>query len=329
MTRILLYGGCHALVLRDYLRQAFADRFECTLIVNFELIGSGTAFPYSSLDRFDAVLFSPIENKVGYNTSDLVEACERRGIPTICFAWMEWHGYFPGAIKGVFNGCFRWHYPGLVKRAANHVGSFEAFCDEVIATFPDDADIDAVFKASTAHLRAAERRHGIAPAMSDYILQNYRAHRLFLVPDHAGRQYYLRLLRAILPRLGIDEEEVEHRLSAVPPHEPQWRWRMPVFPRVAQRLGLTWTDTDWIDDEIFPGRTLDLRDYLAQYGRGGSGRSATSHAGFADLAGFADQDGRSRSRALTGAIASGGDEVGRGWAGRVDAAVKSELMGSK
>lgn len=263
--RILLYGGCHALVLRDYLQHAFADRFECTLIVNFELIGSGEAFPYSSLDRFDAVLFSPIENKVGYNTTDLVEACGRRGVLPLCFAWMEWHGYFPGAVKGVFNGRFRWHYPGLVERAANHVGGLDAFCDEVIASFPDDATVDAVAEASTARVRAAERRHGIVPAMSDYILRDHRAHRLFLVPDHPSRRYYVHLLRAILPRLGVDEADVERGLSALPAHEPQWRWRMPIFPRVAQRLGLECADTDWIDDEIFPGRTLDLRSYLEQY----------------------------------------------------------------
>ncbi len=285
LRKILLYGGCHALVLRDYLNAVFGDRFDCALIVNFELIASRAPFPYASLAAYDAVLFSPIENTAGYETNELVAACKRHGIPAIGFPWLEWHGYFPGAVKGRFRGHFRWHYPELLDRAAVHHGSLDDFCEAVIDGFPDDAAIDAASELSMAHVRAAEVRNDIAPVLSTAIARDFREHRLFLVPDHPGRRLYIELLGSLLPRLGVEVEEAQARFLAPPPIEPQWRWRMPIFPRVARRLALAFADTGWVDDDIHPGLLLGLRDYLAQYLGAPGERSGDAHRSTRDLSG--------------------------------------------
>jgi hypothetical protein len=47
--------------------------------------------------------------------------------------------------------------------------------------------------------------------------------------------------------------------------EPQGQVRTPIFPRVAQQIGLNFSDTDWVDNEIALGMTSDLRTYLRLY----------------------------------------------------------------
>ena len=267
---VLLYGGCHALVLRDYLEAACPGEIACTLIVNFELIRSGAPFPYDALRGFDAVVYSPIENKGAYNTSHLDDACRRLGLLAIRYPWLEWHGYCPGAAKGTFAGRVQWFYPALAAEAAGFAGSFEAFCDQVIACFPDDRTIDACLETSTAHLRAAEQRHDTSFSVCAHILAGYRAQQLFLVPDHPGRQLYGAVLLRILERLGMAPADAVRRLARLPPGEPQGRWRTPIFPRVAQRLGLAFADGGWVDDEAVPGRAVDLRTYLRFYFHPGS-----------------------------------------------------------
>ena len=263
--RILLYGGCHAQVLRDYLRAAFPADLDCTLIVNFELIRNGMPFPYESLQNYDFVIFSPIENKAEYNTDLLVAMCRRIGVPAICFPWLEWHGYCPGAAKGVFKHRFQWYYPGLIEKASVYRATFDEFCDDVIATFPDDDAIDSCFASSTVHFRAAERRNEMSFSIAEFLLENFRKSRLFLVPDHPSGVCYQRVFSEVLRSMGTDPKEVACRIASVMGDEPQWRWRMPIMPRVARRLGLDFEDTTWFDDEIVPGQPFDLRTYLSLY----------------------------------------------------------------
>ena len=46
-VKLLLYGGCHALRLRDHIHAGCPGEVACTLIVHFDLIRSGAPFPYS------------------------------------------------------------------------------------------------------------------------------------------------------------------------------------------------------------------------------------------------------------------------------------------
>lgn len=269
LRKVLLYGGCHALVLRDLLTTYFGDRVAATLLVNFELIRKGAPFPYEELRGYDIVVYSPIENKGEYNTDHLVEACRATGVEAICFPWLEWHGYCPGATKGEFKNRFQWRYPALIE-AASAFASFEAFVDWAIEAFPDDATIEAAFVASTAMLRSAEDRHDMPIRVSGFILEHHRQSRLFLISDHPSLSLYLHVLRQLLALIGIVDDGLVCERTARSAQEPQWRWRTPILPRVARRLALRFADMDWIDDEIVPGRTLDLRSYLLLYYHRGS-----------------------------------------------------------
>ncbi len=268
LRKVLLYGGCHALVLRDLLAAYFGDAVEATLLVNFDLIGSGQPFPYERLSQFDVVLYSPIENKGEYNTNHLVEACRAKRVEAFCYPWLEWHGYCPGATKSTFKNRFQWHYGGLVDAAASF-DSFERFLEWAIDAYPDNATIDETFRRSHAMLLAAEQKHDMPIRVADFISDHYRYDRLFLISDHPSLKIYIHVLRQILSLIGIADGGACERMARREA-EPQRRWRTPIFPRVATRLDLRFSDTKWIDEDIVPERSIDLRSYLLLHYHGDS-----------------------------------------------------------
>lgn len=262
MKRILIYGGCHALILRDMLLQILPDgSVQIELLINFHLIKSALPFPYEGLINFDVVIYSPIENKDEYNTSILRQHCRDLGVRCLCFPWLEWHGYCPGAVKGIFKGRFQWHYPQLLAIAADFE-RFDTFYDHVSARFPDNEVIDHGLEYTTALLRASECRHEMDIRTADYITDHFRASRLFLISDHPSRDVYLHVLAQLLDLLAL---EAIADLAKLPSGEPQWRWRTPILPKVAQALGLAFSDPLWVDDELVPGTGWDLRTYLSLY----------------------------------------------------------------
>lgn len=263
LRKVLLYGGCHALVLRDLFLTHFADSVAATLLINFEIIREERPFPYEQLKDYDAVFYSPIENKGTYNTVYLAEACRTMGVEAFCFPWLEWHGYCPGATKGEFKNRFQWRYPALVEAAATF-DDFQGFAEWAVEAFPDDTVIDACFSKSLMKLRQSEECHDMAIRVSDFIVEHHRESRLFLVSDHPSLAIYLHVLQQMLALLGMQGDSARDRLMG-DEFEPQWRWRTPIFPRVADRLGLGFDDTCWVDDEVVPDRSLDLRSYLLLY----------------------------------------------------------------
>ncbi len=268
LRKLLIYGGCHALVLRDLLAMLFPDDIAATLLVNFELIRLGQPFPYDRLREYNCVFYSPIENRGDYNTVHLAEACRVLGVDAFCFPWLEWHGYCPDAAKGHFKNRFQWRYVGLAAAASSY-DDFESFVEWAIEAYPDDATIDTTFANSIAKLRGAEERHAMPIRVSDFILEHHRHSRLFLISDHPSLAVYIHVLLQILDLVGLDGD-VRCAQLADGQQEPQWRWRTPIFPRVTQRLDLRFAGTCWIDDDVVPGRSLDLRSYLLLYYYGNS-----------------------------------------------------------
>ena len=262
LRKILVYGGCHALVLRDLMIALFPEDIDATLVINFDIIRRGLPFPFERLKEFDVVIYSPIENKGDYNTVHLAQACQTLGVDAICFPWPEWHAYCPGATKGGFKNRFQWYYGDLV-RSSLVFNRFEEFADWAIAAYPEDDIIDSVFARSTEMVSGAEERHSANIHIADFILEHYRDTRLFLISDHPSLSLYLHMLRQILELIGLPGAVQLGRAANY--EEPQGRWRTPVFPRVAERLGLRFRDEKWVDDEVVPGRTIDLLSYLRLY----------------------------------------------------------------
>ena len=237
-----------------------ADEWSLTLLINFQLIASGQPFPYETLAHYDFVIFSPIENKGCYNTSELRRHCLSVGCRTISFPWLEWHGYCPGAQKGFFKGRFQWHYPQLMTLAAEF-SSLEHFHDHVLAKVPNDQTIMFTVELSTGMIRSAEMRNETDVRVADFITDRFRSSRLFMISDHPSLLLYRHVLDQILDAMDIPSV-VDATIFI---DEPQWHVRTPILPRVANYLGLDFQDTEWFDHDLLPGLKVGLRTYLALY----------------------------------------------------------------
>ena len=259
MTKILIYGGCHAQIFHDYLVGAFDPRdLTVDLMINFQLIRSEKPFPFDRIDQCDVFIYSPIENRGAYNTTFLEKYCRERGKMALCYPWIEWHGYCPGAVKGLFKSRHQWYYPDLLT-IAQGFDDFPSFRDYVGDHFPSDDTIDTVFALTSDRQAEAERRHDMSIRLSDYIDAHYRDSRLFFISDHPSRRVYLHALQQILDLLGLKPH------TTFADGEPQGQCRTPIFPRVASRLRLDFDDTEWADDVLMPGRHATLEEYLRLY----------------------------------------------------------------
>jgi hypothetical protein len=260
--RILFYGGCHALILNRHFKDFVRQPVETDYLVNFQLIASGRPFPYEKLTEYDCVAFSPIENKGEYNTDALVEHCRKYGIQTVSYPWLEWHGYCPTATKGDFLGHTQWFYPDLL-RERTEFKTFPDFVEFVVDRFPNDQAIDDILEKSSAILAASEERNNTDVKISSFIRDEFRKSRLFLISDHPSTTLYLCVMAKLAEAIGVDFDRERGSVE----DDAQWQWeeRMPIFPRVRERLGLQFDDRVWSFHSQFPGATLSLEKYLRLY----------------------------------------------------------------
>lgn len=95
----------------------------------------------------------------------------------------------------------------------------------------------------------------------DEVIRSLRVEKTFYDTNHPNERVFSIIAKGILKELGVDDTSVhaEHRLND---------FEMPVYPEVAECLGLSW----WKGDEIlrkgsfynFSDR-MDLREYVRQY----------------------------------------------------------------
>ncbi len=232
--RLLVYGGCHALVIKRLIDTlGVPGRHSVDLLINYHLIATRTPFPYDDLTLYDAVVYSPVENKQEYNTHLLDAACADAGVAAIRFPWLEWHGYTPGIRKGMFWSQHRWHFPELIG-LSRRFADLPAFVAYVGDHYPSEATIADNFASSTNRLVSQEDRFACEVRVSDFILENYRDRRMFMIPDHPTLPLYRFLLRELERALGV--RLVDAWPDDLP--EPQPEELTPIFPRVAAALGL-------------------------------------------------------------------------------------------
>jgi hypothetical protein len=266
--RILFYGGCHAVTLAGIYRKfACEPGLVIDHIVNFEIIAQRIAFDYDSVARYDAVVFSPIENRVGYETARLEDACARHGTRAISYPWIEWRGYHPFSEKGDFITRQAWRYPGLhplARETATELG-FIAAADRY---FSPPAMVRTELERTTEHLMAHEERHRCSLRLSAFILAHYRLTRLFLTPDHPAKPIYDMVVRTLNQLLSIPFDARYFDAT----WEPQHGITLPIHPRVAEALELSFVPSGYQNVLSDLGdRVVPLAEYLRLcrgFGRG-------------------------------------------------------------
>lgn len=236
--RVLFYGGCHAGVMHQvFARHCQEPGFIGTYIVNYQLIDKAADFPYHILSNFDAIVYSPILNKGPFNTSFLEERCDAIGLKRVSYPWLQWAGYHTGAEK---RPPVDWMYPAFVRARREHAtfASFKAWALND-ATTPEA--VHAYLDHTTRHLREHEDRGAPDIRVSDYILDNYRAKRLFVTPDHPSTELYKHVFRSVAEKLGVTMDPAMDDI-AVEFHDDHL---LPIMPVVAKTLGLDFRAGDF------------------------------------------------------------------------------------
>jgi hypothetical protein len=257
--RVLVYGGCHAEVLRWCLEE-YAG-VQADKITNFNLIETGTPFPYDRLGSYGAVIFNPIFSQTEWNTRHLEEECQRRGIPVVRYPWLEWGGYWP-QTRITTTGWGKLWWCHLLDKVARTSSSFDAFVDRV---FEKDTFARAASDALAASTKALEYREtwgNVDVPISSYVLEHYKSRRLFLTPSHPANELYFLVLRGIADKLGLRIDRTLFQRDA----QLQTGSMLPVLPGVAQHLSLEFPAGELAHHEIFAGQ-FDLHGYLALHYR--------------------------------------------------------------
>ncbi len=242
--RVLFYGGCHATALEKLFRATAAGSHQFSSLQNYELINAGTPFPYDRLTRYDAVVYSPIRNKDEWNTEHLVERCAALGIPTVCFAWLQWNGYFPDVMK-LDRAPHIWGYRRLADRAAEG-----ATFSQLLADARDPAAFDPAGYADWSFRALEEHEAGVDVPISSFIRKHYRSQRLFWTPDHPTLTLYTYVQKEIARRLGIG-------LKWFARHDELHPDAFIILPGVAEALGLRFTGEEYRPAEWRKGVGLE------------------------------------------------------------------------
>ena len=255
---ILFYGGCHAVALKKIFQRfaiPSAHHF-FTALVNFQLIDAKEPFPYARMDSYDAIVFSPIYNQPGYNTAELMEFCSKRSKKSVPFPWIQWNGYFPSAAKKSGARDSGWGY-NFVHQLAAQSKNYQDYVRAVENGLPI-SEVKSYFDKSTNRLIEDEYRGQMEIKLSEFILQNFKERRLFFTPDHPTMYVYKFLAPLIAEKIGLELDSS----FASSGFEPQYGIKLPIFPIVAQQLGLNFVDSDYQHSEKLPGNWLHMHDYL-------------------------------------------------------------------
>lgn len=262
--RLLIYGGCHALILKRLVDElGDSPRTRVDLLINYDLVASNQPFNYDMLKNYDALIYSPIQNKGIYNTSYLDEACASSGVQAIRFPWLEWHGYAMSADKGQFWGHHGWHFPDLIALGRDFEDE-QSFARTAIHEFPSAQTIRHLFDVTTQRLAAQEIETDCHVRVSGFIGENFRRRRLFLTPDHPTAELYRCVVEQIEALLG--RRLIPSWSPDMPELQPEER--TPILPRIAAETDLAFTDTSW-RCETQPLGAMSLDAFLALHFQAG------------------------------------------------------------
>jgi hypothetical protein len=245
---VLIYGGCHAVALRDLFRSNAPGSHHFDCLQNYELINSGTPFPYERLPQYDAVVYSPVRNKGEWNTDLLKARCDAIGVKTVSFPWLQFNGYFPDVTDAGVPPHL-WTYQYFKHHAAAGQGLDElrtaAFAPETLNPF---GYLDYAFSA------LAEHEGGLDISIGSFVRDNFRKRRLFWTPNHPTLVLYEYVQREIASRLGI-------ALSGAMSREELHRDAFLIMPGVAQALELQFSGEEYRLETDRQG--IGLNEFLA------------------------------------------------------------------
>ena len=201
---------------------------------------------------------NPVFNKGEWNTSHIEDYVKRvGGVKIIKYPWLQWNGYWPDAKKIKFGKSEIWNMPSLNQLASNS-STFNEFYEKTFDQKNFHLLAEENLESTTNKLKDNERRGLVDINFADWILENYRTHRLFLTPDHPSTYLYKKLISEISKISGIKLDPQFYHTST----ELQEGVRLPIIPGIEKSLGLNFSGIEWAHKEIFPTVNLSYATYL-------------------------------------------------------------------
>lgn len=262
--KILVYGGCHAQVISDFL--SLSPALEVATVVNYQIIQSQIPFPYTSeeLSSFDRFIYSPVLNKPGYNSSELFSSVSRSS--SFVYPWLQWNGYFPFTTKSTpFRKDYNWWWDKELAGLKQRCSSFSAFKEVAYSlSFLDPSHILSSVERTTQmlHDREADCDYKLSSIISRLGVRK----RLFLTPDHPSSEVYASLLHDIADFLGITKTDRQKQIiSSNSSHTFQDDAFLPMLPCVAEALQVEFGLENRFDNRYLFGSPLDFDDFLCMH----------------------------------------------------------------
>jgi len=243
--KVIFYGGCHAAALRRIFEKFAVGVSSVAHLTSYSLIRAGKPVPYDEFLNFDAVVFSPIRNKQGYNTHQLEEHLDKAGRLRVKFPWLQWEGYHPGYQSSGRHDWYSGWWPSSLEIAAREHQTFEDFVQSIYeGDLLADISLENVEKAT---LRFRDREFDCDVKVAQYVHENYRKSRLFLTPDHAATVLYKPIATQVANLLGVKLDPAFYEMS----DEIQHGIRMPILSSVRRALELEFHGGEFENKLIF------------------------------------------------------------------------------
>ena len=238
--KLIIYGGCHANHLANFIKRLAKHEITIETIINFQLIQSNQSFPYDKIKDIDGFICSPVINKPGYNTKQIIEHCRRKGIATYIYPWLRFDGYFP-LIKRVTNG---WRY-ALATKQFDHLFDQEDLTSqrqkisEYLQKKLTSEYIQGHVEKSINELKKREKAANSDFTLSNYIQSTSSRKPLFFTPEHASNAVYKQIALSIMNKFKIEEKSINESNDMAQIDEVQSFYRVPIFRQVAEHLGIS------------------------------------------------------------------------------------------
>lgn len=228
MKKCVIYANCFGQVIKRLLENhpEFSAEYEITLYTNYEMIKSRDILP---LEGCELIIHQPLKEEYGILSTKYIKDHKPDGCISILVPQLFNTGFIPTCQKEGNNSFYHDidNYPPTPKR------------------------LQINYKWSLDFLKKREAECDIK--VFDFIVENYRKHRLFLTPHHATTYLYEYVLNCILNKLSyspvnLDIAVQQHCYTA---HPLINGIKYPIHSKVAETLGLEWVSESIIDDNFY------------------------------------------------------------------------------
>jgi hypothetical protein len=268
-TNVLIIGNCQAQTVYEALLRT--GEFNARLNANYHFVGLQQNLHHlgrKELESSDILLVQDIKDWEYYPLRQYIpENMRVVKFPLLHFAslWPFDHYNGPGdkeAYEKEWPNLTFLYHDGLLARLRKEIpdreqrySAYRSLSAEGVINFIRLHDFER------RRLTAMDKQFGLQ--IGQFILDNFRRRRLFYTTNHPNGQIIAMLMQYLLEHLGL--EQIYRPIASL---DHLRRLQVPVHPKVAQALGVTWANAN--TKYLYHGEHITwetyIRRYIAHYG---------------------------------------------------------------